>query len=56
MPMILPGSERVVLRNVETDGPVVFTDPSPRAVIVGCRIRVRPPTVPIVDFTGGRLR
>ena len=56
MPMLIPGSERVVVQQVSTDGPLIFTYPSPRALIEGCFIRVRPPAVPIVDLTGGRLR
>ena len=55
MPMIIPGSERVVIQNVSTEGPLTFTDPSPRAEIKGCHIWVRLPQAPIVDFTGGRL-
>ena len=54
MPMIVPGSELVVIQGVETWGPVAFSDPSPRAKIEGCLIKARPPAVPIVDFTGGR--
>ncbi len=55
MPMTIPGSERVLMHKISTDGPIVFTDPAPRAEIVGCHIRVRLPAVPMVDFTGGRL-
>ena len=55
MPMLIPGSERVVIENVSTEEPLVFTDPAPRALIEGCHIWVRPPTKPIVDLTGGRF-
>ena len=51
MPMLIPGKKLVVIENIATVGPITFTDPAPQAKIVRCSIRVRPPMLPLVDFS-----